>query len=65
MVHTRVSDEYIHFELMYMTGNIFPVLPIKNLLNQDGETNMPYKLATGAKTSVSNLHVLFCPCCKK
>ena len=35
-VHTRVSDEYIHFELIYTTNNIFNVSPIKPLVNQDG-----------------------------
>ena len=53
MVHVRVSDKYIHFALMYMTDHIFPVLPIKNLVNQDGETTTPHKLATGTKISVS------------
>ena len=46
---------------MYPTGNIFPVLPIKSLVNQDSETNMTHKMATDTKLSVSNLHVLFRP----
>ena len=29
---------------------------------KDGEPNTPHKLATGMKSSVSHLHVLFCPC---
>ena len=62
MVHTRVSDNYIHSALIYTTGNIFPVLPIKNFVNQDGEPTTPYKLETVTKPSVSNLHVLLCPC---
>ena len=32
MVHVRVSESYIHFALMYITDNIFPVLPIKYLI---------------------------------
>ena len=47
---------------MYTTDNIFPVLPIKYLINEDGDPTTPYKLATGTKTSVSHLCVLFCPC---
>ena len=39
----------------------FPILPIKDLINEDGELTMPFKLETGTKTSLSNLHVLFCP----
>ena len=37
MVHARVLDKYIHFALMYTTHNIFSVLPIKHLIDQDGE----------------------------
>ena len=44
-----------------MTNHIFPVLPIKHLVNQDGEPTTPHKLETGNKRSVSNLHVLLCP----
>ena len=62
MVHTRVSDKYIHFSLMYATDHIFLVLPIKHLVNQDSETTTPHKLETGTKPSISNLRILFCPC---
>ena len=44
------------------TYHIFPVLPINNLVKQDGEPNAPHKLVTGTKPSVSNIYVLFCPC---
>ena len=47
---------------MYTTYHIFPVLPIKDLINKDGDTTTPHKLATGKKPSVSHLRVLFCPC---
>ena len=49
MVHAWVSYEYIRFELMYTTHNIFPDLPIKNLRNKDGEPTMPHKLENGTK----------------
>ena len=62
MVHARVSDEYIYFISMYMTDNILPVLQIKQLVNQDSETTTRHKMATGKKTLVSNLRVLFCSC---
>ena len=61
-MHERVSDEYIHFALMYTNYHIFPVIPIKHLLNQDGEPTMPHKLATGINFSVSNLRVLLLLC---
>ena len=62
MVHARVLEAYIHFALMYKTDHIFPVLPIKDLINEDGDPTTPHKLATGMKPSVSHLCVLFCPC---
>ena len=62
MVHAQVSDEYIYIALINMTDHIFTVIPIKHLVNQDGDKNTRHKLATGMNTSVSNLRVLFCPC---
>ena len=62
MVHARVPEVYVHFALMYTTDHIFPVLPIKDLINKDGDPTTPHKLATGTKLSVSHLRVLFCQC---
>ena len=62
MVNARVSEAYIHFALIYTTGHIFPVLPIKDLINEDGYPITPFNLATGTKPSVSYLRVLFCLC---
>ena len=62
MVHARVLEAYIHFALMYTTDHIFPVLPIKYLINEDDKPTIPFKLATGTKPSVSHLRVLFCLC---
>ena len=62
MVHARVPEVYVHFALMYTTDHIFPVLPIKDLINEDGDPTTPYKLATGTKPPVSHLRALFCPC---
>ena len=62
MVHARVLEVYVHFALMYKTDHIFQVLPIKYLIDEDGNPTMPHKLATGTKPSVSHLRVLFCPC---
>ena len=47
---------------MYKTDHIFPVLPIKDTINEDGDLATPYKIATGKKPSVSHLRVLVCPC---
>ena len=59
MVNTRVLKVYVHFELMYTTDHIFPVLTIKDIINEDGDPTTPHKLATGTKTSVSHLRVYF------
>ena len=42
--------------------HILPDLPIKDLINEDGDPTTPHKLATGMKPSVSHLRMLFCPC---
>ena len=57
MVHARVSEKYIHFALMYITDHIFTVIPIKHLVNPDGEPTIPHKTETSTKPSVSNLLV--------
>ena len=62
MVHVRFFEAYINFELIYTKDHIFPVLPIKDLINKYGNLTMPFKLATGKKPSISHLRVLFCPC---
>ena len=62
MLHARVPEVYVHITLMYTTDHIFPVLPIKDLINEDGDPTTPYKLATGTKPSMSHLRVLFCRC---
>ena len=57
-----VPELYVHFASMYTTDHIFPVLTIKDLINEDGDPTTPHKLATGTKPLVSHLRVLFCPC---
>ena len=64
MVHASVLEAYIHFELMYTTDYIFPVLPIKDLINKYGDPTTPFKLSIGIEPSVSHLHMLFFPCHK-
>ena len=57
MVHARVPEVYVNFTLMYTTNQIFPVLPIKDLINEDGDLTTPHKIATGTKPSV---HIYTC-----
>ena len=58
MVHARVPEVYVHFTLMYTIDHIFPVLPIKDLINKDVDPTTPHTLVTGTKPSVSHLRVL-------
>ena len=44
---------------MYMEDNIFPVLSIKDLINEDDDPIALFKLATSTKPSISYLRVLF------
>ena len=62
MVHAIFPEVYVHFSLMYTTDHIFLVIPIKYLINEDGNPTTPHKLATGTKPSVSLLRMLFCTC---
>ena len=62
MVHAIVLEACIHLALIYTIDQIFPVLPIKDMINKDVDPTTPHKLATGTKPSVSHLCVLFCPC---
>ena len=59
IVHTHISEKYIHFALMYTNYHIFHVLPIKHLVNKYGEPTTSHNLETGTKLSLSNLRVLF------
>ena len=61
MVHARASEAYIHFALIYMKSHFFQVLPIKYIINGDGDLITPHKLEKVTKPSVSHLRVLFCP----
>ena len=47
---------------MYTTYQLFLVLPIRDLINEDGNPTTPFKIAIGTKTSPSYLRVLSCPC---
>ena len=47
---------------MYTTDHIFPVIPIKDLINEDSNPTTIFKPTTGMKPSVSHAHVLLFPC---
>ena len=49
MDQARFPEVYVHFTLMHTTDHIFLVLPIKDLINKDGDPATPRKLATCMK----------------
>ena len=55
MVHAIVLEAYINFALMFTTDHIFPVLPIKDLINEDRDPTTAFIVTTGMKSSVSHL----------
>ena len=59
MVNARVSEAYINFALIYTEDHIFPILPIKDFINEDSKSTMRFKIAKGMKPSIFHLHVLF------
>ena len=50
------------FQVNVYRISYLPVLLIKVLINKDGDPTTPFKLATGTKSSVSHLCVIFCLC---
>ena len=58
----KSSRNIYSFHFNVHDRSYFPVLPIKDFINEDGDPTTPYKLATGTKPSVSYLRVFFCPC---
>ena len=50
MAHTKVLEVYIHFTLIYTTDHIFMILPIQDMINEDGDPTTPYKHAIGTKS---------------
>ena len=47
MLHAQVLEAYIHFTFMYASDHIFPVLPIKDLINKGGKPTTQFKVVTG------------------
>ena len=57
MEHARFLEAYIHFALMYTVNNMFLLLPIKDLIDEDGDPTTPFKLTTGKKPSVLHIYI--------
>ena len=62
ILHTRVLEAFYSFLVHVYNILYFLVLPIKYLIKQYGNTNMPFKLVTGPRPLVSHLRVLYFPC---
>ena len=62
MVHTRVLEDYIHFDFMYTAYHTLTFLSIKDLTKKTGNLTTTFKPATGMKHSILHLNVSFFPC---
>ena len=47
---------------MYPADHIFPILPIKDLINEDEEPTTPFKLVIVTEPAISYLRFWFCTC---
>ena len=61
MVHAGVLEACVNISLLYTADHILLLLPIKGLINKEGNPTKPFKITTGTKPLLSNLRVLFCP----
>ena len=59
MVHAGVLEAYVHFLLKYTMDHIFCVIPIKYLINKDGNPTTLLPLMCDTEPLVSHLRVLF------
>ena len=46
---------------MYAAHHIVPVLPLKDLVDKQGNPVTPHELMTGEKAKICHLRTLFCP----
>ena len=58
--YARVKNEFMTFALEH-AWKIFNILPIKNLVDSDGNPTTPFYLFYKVKPSVRKMRVLFCP----
>ena len=60
LCHARLPDSYYFHALLYAC-EAFSVLPVKGLLNKDGNPATPHELFTGEKPCISDFRVFGCP----
>jgi len=64
LIHAWLPDAYMFHAITYATM-VFIVLPIKDLIDQEGNVTTPSCLFLGTKPLVSAFHVFSCPCIAK
>ena len=62
MVFARVEERFTDFALLYAAHEIIPALPLRDLVDDSGETTTPTFLMTGKKAHISGIRTLFFPC---
>jgi hypothetical protein len=61
MVFAHVGDEFYDFAIEH-AWKVFNLLPLRDLVDANGDPCTPIGAYTGTKPKLSRLRVLFCPC---
>jgi transposase InsO family protein len=61
MVFAHVGDEFYDFAIEH-AWKVFNLLPLRDLVDSNGDPCTPLGAYTGTKPKLSRLRVLFCPC---
>ena len=59
-MHARLNRKFFYYAVKY-AQYIHDVIPVRNLLNENGLPTTPYYLATGRKPAVKYFRVFGCP----
>ena len=60
LLHARLNRKFFYYAVKY-AQYIHDVIPVKNLLDEDGHPTTPYYLATNRKPAVKHFRVFRCP----
>ena len=60
LVHTRLNRKFFYFAVKY-AQYIHGIIPVRDLVDDDGLPTTPYFMATGRKSAVKHFKVFGCP----
>jgi hypothetical protein len=64
LVNGRLPDMYLYHALLHAC-DVINILPLKDLITDDGTVTTPFELFVGSKPMVSHFRVFRCPCIAK